>query len=558
MRDAVDFDIDGGGSGSRRRTGFGQPILAIWMNQPGPTGFKPDPNDSNGVWIPLGLLLVLVGIELWVLLAMNDGVLVYTLDDPYIHFALAENILAGHYGVSPIEFSAPSSTFLWPIILAPFTAFQVFDYVPFVVNVFAAAATVWFYHSAITTTVSPGEGRKRYPVALIFTCLLIPTTNLVGLIFTGMEHSLQVLLAVMVVCGLIVEARTGRTPRWLLVAIVVGPLVRYESLAVATPALAYLLLRGHIRPALVSAALIMFFLGAFSLFLHSNGVGWLPVSVNANSSVISSPNSVDAVFENLSFNLKDSQSISFSVALVVLLMVSLLPGRNKAERLFALGMAVSIALHLLLGSFGAFYRYEVYAWASAFLATIYVLRGAITFALDRMPLYVAIALSVILFVAAGPGYWLVPLVTPLASNNIYEQQYQMHRFTTEFYKAPVGVNDLGWVTYRNEHYVLDLWGLASKEALVRRRQARGTNWMNKLTRKHDVRLVMLYEHWFKKLPEDWRALGKLHLGKRRITPASSAVAFYVLDAEAEEHARTALSDFQQVLPSGVRFEFAAQ
>ena len=558
MRDAVDFDIDGGGSGSRRRTGFGQPILAIWMNQPGPTGFKPDPNDSNGVWIPLGLLLVLVGIELWVLLAMNDGVLVYTLDDPYIHFALAENILAGHYGVSPIEFSAPSSTFLWPIILAPFTAFQVFDYVPFVVNVFAAAATVWFYHSAITTTVSPGEGRKRYPVALIFTCLLIPTTNLVGLIFTGMEHSLQVLLAVMVVCGLIVEARTGRTPRWLLVAIVVGPLVRYESLAVATPALAYLLLRGHIRPALVSAALIMFFLGAFSLFLHSNGVGWLPVSVNANSSVISSPNSVDAVFENLSFNLKDSQSISFSVALVVLLMVSLLPGRNKAERLFALGMAVSIALHLLLGSFGAFYRYEVYAWASAFLATIYVLRGAITFALDRMPLYVAIALSVILFVAAGPGYWLVPLVTPLASNNIYEQQYQMHRFTTEFYKAPVGVNDLGWVTYRNAHYVLDLWGLASKEALVRRRQARGTNWMNKLTRKHDVRLVMLYEHWFKKLPEDWRALGKLHLGKRRITPASSAVAFYVLDAEAEEHARTALSDFQQVLPSGVRFEFAAQ
>ena len=255
MRDAVDFDIDGGGSGSRRRTGFGQPILAIWMNQPGPIGFKPDPNDSNGVWIPLGLLLVLVGIELWVLLAMNDGVLVYTLDDPYIHFALAENILAGHYGVSPIEFSAPSSTFLWPIILAPFTAFQVFDYVPFVVNVFAAAATVWFYHSAITTTVSPGEGRKRYPVALIFTCLLIPTTNLVGLIFTGMEHSLQVLLAVMVVCGLIVEARTGRTPRWLLVAIVVGPLVRYESLAVATPALAYLLLRGHIRPALVSAAL---------------------------------------------------------------------------------------------------------------------------------------------------------------------------------------------------------------------------------------------------------------------------------------------------------------
>jgi hypothetical protein len=37
----------------------------------------------------------------------------------------------------------------------------------------------------------------------------------------------------------------------------------------------------------------------------------------------------------------------------------------------------------------------------------------------------------------------------------------VHRFAVE-YSEPVAVIDLGWVTYRNDEYVLDLWGLALK------------------------------------------------------------------------------------------------
>ena len=32
-------------------------------------------------------------------------------------------------------------------------------------------------------------------------------------------------------------------------------------------------------------------------------------------------------------------------------------------------------------------------------------------------------------------------LTPLAANNIYEQQYQMHRFATENYGAAIGASD---------------------------------------------------------------------------------------------------------------------
>jgi hypothetical protein len=38
--------------------------------------------------------------------------------------------------------------------------------------------------------------------------------------------------------------------------------------------------------------------------------------------------------------------------------------------------------------------------------------------------------------------------------------------------------------------------------------------------------VMIYDEWFKDIPDDWKKLGKLCLGKRRITLGQSSVSFY--------------------------------
>ena len=53
------------------------------------------------------------------ILSRNGGRLTYTLDDPYIHLALSEGIAEGHYGIHPAEPSAPSSSIVWPFLLAP-------------------------------------------------------------------------------------------------------------------------------------------------------------------------------------------------------------------------------------------------------------------------------------------------------------------------------------------------------------------------------------------------------------------------------------------------------
>lgn len=41
-----------------------------------------------------------IGLMLYFMLGRTDGLLVYSLDDPYIHLAVAEEILKGDYGIN--------------------------------------------------------------------------------------------------------------------------------------------------------------------------------------------------------------------------------------------------------------------------------------------------------------------------------------------------------------------------------------------------------------------------------------------------------------------------
>ena len=66
------------------------------------------------------ILTCLIGIAilLFFVLRFAGGQLMYTLDDPYIHLSLAENLLRGHYGVNLDEVASPSSSILYPFLLA--------------------------------------------------------------------------------------------------------------------------------------------------------------------------------------------------------------------------------------------------------------------------------------------------------------------------------------------------------------------------------------------------------------------------------------------------------
>ena len=118
------------------------------------------------------------------------------------------------------------------------------------------------------------------------------------------------------------------------------------------------------------------------------------------------------------------------------------------------------------------------------------------------------------------------------------------------------MNDLGWVSFRNEQYVLDLAGLASAEALTRRTVEKDSAWMEDVSRRHDVRLAMIYDDWFRGIPRGWTCLGRLYLGRERITSAENAVTFYALDDDVTERAQVLLDRFRASLPAGVTFKMS--
>jgi hypothetical protein len=210
---------------------------------------------------------------------------------------------------------------------------------------------------------------------------------------------------------------------------------------------------------------------------------------------------------------------------------------------------VGVALHLVVGPFGHFERYELYIWTASILTAVILLRSPIR-RLASTPLPVVLVGLSTLTVALGLPYIWTTAKSSLGSNNIFEQQYQMHRFATQFYQGPVAVEDLGWVSFRNDEYVLDLWGLANRRA-ARARVAGRPGFRTELAQEHGVELAMLYTAWYPDPPDGWTAVAELALGKRKITPAEDPVTFFVLQESAIPRVRRLLHEFGNTLPPGV-------
>ena len=157
----------------------------------------PDNYEKKKIFLILLIIsLTVIIIQTAIILILNSGHFTYIVDDSYIHLALAENILRGHYGVNLSEYSSPSSSILWPFLLAPFSGLAFGYWMPFIINTFSAIGTLYIYSLIIksifhsNTVIDP----KIYNICLFLVILLMVATNLIGSVFGGMEHPLQVFL----------------------------------------------------------------------------------------------------------------------------------------------------------------------------------------------------------------------------------------------------------------------------------------------------------------------------------------------------------------------------
>ena len=509
---------------------------------------------QSWIW-PVAVLLGLIALELAALLVLNGGRLAYTLDDPYIHLALAENLLGGHFGLNPGEVSAPSSSILWPFLLAPFTTLAVVEWVPLLLNTFLAVASLIGVRAVLRLAIEPAGDRRLEAATTLLTLLAIPALNLVGLVFTGMEHSLQVWMAILVVHGTLLALRDDRTRVWLLIAIVVGPLVRYENASLSAATLLCLWWRGERRAAFTCATLIAIGIGGYSFFLHRIGLSPLPTSVLAKSAVVAPDGGLKRTLYGLYYNLSSTPGLLLSLMAIALGALTWSSARPVQERRLALAFAGGIGLHLLVGRFGWYNRYEIYAWSAALLIVAYLWRAPLRATLAAHSLWKVTILATLITGVACREYVIGLANNAFASHDIFLQHYSMHRFATEFLDEPVAVNDIGWVAFQNDNYVLDLWGLASLEALHARGENEDSRWIAPLAERQGVRLAMIYEEWFPGLPEDWLRLGVLRMNTIRVTPAHDHVAFYALNEIHAPELRARLREFEAALPERASFDF---
>jgi len=509
---------------------------------------------KNTLKMALIFLSIFVIAELVLILVTNSGHFVFTLDDAYIHLALAENIAYGHYGLNLEDFSAPSSSIIWPFIIAPFAGYIISPYIILIINIVIAFGTVYIYWEILTPSpIKDIEISQK--TNLFFTALLIClifATNLIGLIFIGMEHSLQLFLCILMIWGVIYEGRHKKIPWWFIIAIILAPLVRYECLALSLPILIHLFLCGY-RPQIIGTTLVMVLsIGLFTFFLYYLELGILPTSIVLKSSIGGLNNRVISVLNNFYSSINSDRGLLLTIVMLSLVYIGFF--RQIRDKSLAIIIITAITLHLLVGSYGWYNRYEIYIWSVALLTFLYLNKTLIYQIPLESEIYQWSSLMIITLILICSPYIRSTIDLPVASNNIYEQQYQMHRFVTEYYNDVVAVHDIGYVSYLNNNYVVDLAGLASIEVVNYRKTPENKNWVSELMKKHEAKLTMVYDDWFAELmPDQWHKVGVLHTSKYKVTTARLQVSFYVADCDVYQDVYPLITSFADTLPQGVKF-----
>lgn len=498
-------------------------------------------------------LLTLAALLYFWILRLNEGHFIYTLDDPYIHLALARQILTGHYGVNAGEFAAPSSSILWPFLLAPLSAFA---QAPLLLNLLFMVATVFVLARVLSLLWDLSDSWRDSVLRAGMLVLLALATNLIGLVFTGLEHVLQVLLVALIFLGLVIEVEQRRLPGWLLLCIVLAPLVRYENVAVSGGALLHLLAARRHRPAIVTGVVLLLALASFSLFLRQLGLDAMPSSIAAKSRLVSESGRLATLAGHAWSSLFVRPGIQLALGGVLVAAHLLFPDASGRWRI-ALAAAFALLVHALGGEYGWFHRYEIYIvmWMLLTLACLLApaIRARLRGAHARWRAARVLLLAALLALVVGAEYLRDLAKIPGAARDIYLQQYQMHRFAADFHGKPVAVNDLGWVAWGGRDYVLDLYGLGSSEALKLRLHATDPAWMDALARRRGVDLAMIYDDFFQGVPPGWIKLGQLRSDHEPVTAYRQAVDFYAVRPQACQAVATELARFAVTLPAQVRF-----
>ena len=479
----------------------------------------------------------------------TGGVFEYPLDDVYIHLAIANSIMRGEYGINAGEYASAASSVIYPILLAPFSGLGIERAMPLVINLVALLGVAITWARIIAVIGAAG------PAALVLAALGPVALNFAGTAFVGMEHSLHVWASLVAFAGILRLVQHQPVGWGFYLAVVAAPLIRFEGLGLSLLSIGVLAFYGQWLRALLLAAFMALPLGAFIVFLNAHDIGPLPTSVIVKQALVTGED--PTLLNRISLNVMDAMRYItaqlMAVGCFLLLIASLLPRLSGQARMVAvIGLAAGLG-HIFFGRFGWGFRYEGYVMAVVTAALLYALVS-----LNLKSTHVLIAVLFTLLPLSLIYSTELSVRGPATARMIHLQQYQMARIAQELVQKPVAVNDIGRVAWRNSNYVLDLYGLASREAFrTRTSPDRPRGWAGTLAEKHDVAAVMVFDYLFKEgRGPGWVPLGQLKMASDYDWFGTLTVDLIATSpAEAEELAPK-LRAFAATLPEGAWIEFA--
>jgi hypothetical protein len=522
---------------------------------------------------PVVLLIVLAVLFLPILLIERSvlqytgGVFIYPYDDTFIHMEIAKHLATeGVWGINNGEFGSASSSLLYTIVLTVARFISSSVTVPFIINCLAGLMLVFFAHRWLS------KQQVRSFVQIIILSAAVLLTPLATLIISGMEHTLQTLLVFIFIFQFadwleryVNGSEKRLNPSIILLAVLVAT-IRYESLFIIGMACLLLFVHKKFKAGILlgSAALLPIVL--FGLYSVSKGSFFLPNSVLVKAD---SPDQhgmagfINTVLFDKLVNAKTGLPALATQRWLLILPVLYLVFKKymRPSYSFILIMLMGVTLlHLALAATGWLYRYEAYLFFSAIVITgVILFKHLRDFVIDKTVLTRVVFAVLLLFA-------FLPVVlrgmtalskTKQACINIYEQQYQMAKFSNQYYyNAPLAINDIGAIAYFTDAKIVDLWGLATTEVAKSRKEKYWTSpFLDSLSKANKVPIAMVYDVWFDDgFKDHWYKVASWQI-QNNIICGDDEVSFYALDSTHVPVLKQQLVQFQPQLPRTVTVQY---
>lgn len=455
----------------------------------------------------LGMYFSLTLVILFPIFSFSKGI-VYPLDDVYIHLTMANNLLQnGTWGLFLNENIAASSSPLYTILLAPFTfSSKLAIYAPLLVNVFVSIVLlVLFRRSLLRLQLST---KIRTILGVIF-ILIIPLPSLTVM---GMEHLLHSIFVI----GTILVISNGTNKQWIV------PILTAFSL----------FLRLESSFVLLGIGIWCLFEKKWDILLQISigcilGIGlYFVLSIIFSISIIPNTILLKTFMNEQTFLSITLQKVWNSKLLLFLSILSIiiLGVQWKKSKLFLIVSLTTIS-HLVFARQGWFFRYETYIIVLFFITFI------LEFFKDdsQRNKLIAVFFALAFLIICGKRAFLSMSTTHLASNNIFDQQFQTAMIVKLLpAETNIAVNDIGVIAYyNNDKRIIDLYGIATKEIFsMKRSNSFSSEQIRQYLTTQNVEFLALYTSWFEsEMLLDFRKLGTISL-QNNVVCGDTVVSFF--------------------------------